>query len=152
MAQETADARRALETLAERDRQALLMKEEGLNYEEIADVLGMGVLIYWDAFEAKRFDKFRFYFGGDECVRANACSGRGRRIPTKPIRCWRQSPLRAASKAHSGYLYGVLTVTPIFDKAVAQEIAEFVKRENQQGNQGAFQQARCVMALDQSLR
>ncbi len=41
MAQETADARRALETLAERDRQALLMKEEGLNYEEIADVLGI---------------------------------------------------------------------------------------------------------------
>ena len=41
MAQETADARRALESLAERDRQALLMKEEGLNYEEIADVLGI---------------------------------------------------------------------------------------------------------------
>ncbi|HEV8409229.1 MAG TPA: sigma-70 family RNA polymerase sigma factor [Gemmatimonadaceae bacterium] len=41
MAQETADARRALDTLAERDRQALLMKEEGLNYEEIADVLGI---------------------------------------------------------------------------------------------------------------
>jgi hypothetical protein len=29
-----------------------------------------GVLIYWDAFEAKRHTKFRFYFGGDECVRA----------------------------------------------------------------------------------
>ena len=41
MAQETADARRALESLAERDRQALLMKEEGLDYGEIADVLGM---------------------------------------------------------------------------------------------------------------
>jgi len=41
MAQETADARRALETLAERDRQALLMKEEGLDYGEIADVLGI---------------------------------------------------------------------------------------------------------------
>jgi RNA polymerase sigma-70 factor (ECF subfamily) len=41
LAQESADARRALETLAERDRQALLMKEEGLNYEEIADVLGI---------------------------------------------------------------------------------------------------------------
>ena len=38
-AHETADARHALETLAERDRQALLMKEEGLNYDEIADVL-----------------------------------------------------------------------------------------------------------------
>ena len=41
MAQESADARRALETLAERDRQALLMKEEGLDYGEIAEVLGI---------------------------------------------------------------------------------------------------------------
>lgn len=41
MAQQSADARRALETLAERDRQALLMKEEGLDYGEIADVLGI---------------------------------------------------------------------------------------------------------------
>ena len=39
MAQETADARRALESLAERDRHALLMKEEGLDYGEIAEVL-----------------------------------------------------------------------------------------------------------------
>ena len=37
----SADARRALETLAERDRQALLMKEEGLGYGEIAEVLGI---------------------------------------------------------------------------------------------------------------
>ena len=29
-----------------------------------------GVLVYWDAFGVKRFNKFRFYFGGDECVRA----------------------------------------------------------------------------------
>ena len=41
MAQESADARRALESLAERDRQALLMKEEGLGYGEIAEVLGL---------------------------------------------------------------------------------------------------------------
>ncbi len=41
MAQQAADARRALETLAERDRQALLMKEEGLDYGEIAEVLGI---------------------------------------------------------------------------------------------------------------
>jgi RNA polymerase sigma-70 factor, ECF subfamily len=41
MAQESADARRALETLAERDRHALLMKEEGLDYGEIAEVLGV---------------------------------------------------------------------------------------------------------------
>jgi RNA polymerase sigma-70 factor (ECF subfamily) len=38
---ESADARRALEALAERDRQALLMKEEGLGYGEIAEVLGI---------------------------------------------------------------------------------------------------------------
>jgi RNA polymerase sigma-70 factor (ECF subfamily) len=41
MAQETSDARRALEALADRDRQALLMKEEGLDYGEIAEVLGI---------------------------------------------------------------------------------------------------------------
>ena len=34
-------ARRALESLAERDRQALLMKEEGLDYGEIAEVIGI---------------------------------------------------------------------------------------------------------------
>ena len=38
-AQEASDARRALEALGERDRQALLMKEEGLDYGEIAAVL-----------------------------------------------------------------------------------------------------------------
>ena len=38
-AQEAALARRALEALGERDRQALLLKEEGLDYGEIADVL-----------------------------------------------------------------------------------------------------------------
>ena len=41
MAQDSADARRALEALVERDRQALLMKDEGLDYNEIADVLGI---------------------------------------------------------------------------------------------------------------
>ena len=40
-ARESSDARHALETLAERDRQALLMKEEGLDYGEIAEVLGI---------------------------------------------------------------------------------------------------------------
>ena len=34
-------ARQALATLSERDRQALLLKEEGLDYQEIADVLGI---------------------------------------------------------------------------------------------------------------
>lgn len=38
-AQELARARRALAALSERDRQALLLKEEGLDYQEIADVL-----------------------------------------------------------------------------------------------------------------
>ena len=38
-AREASDARRALESLAERDRHALLLKEEGLGYGEIADVL-----------------------------------------------------------------------------------------------------------------
>ena len=42
------------------------------------------------------------------------------------------------------YLYGVLTVTPIFQKRVAEDIAEYLKRENQQGYQGAFQQARAA--------
>jgi RNA polymerase sigma-70 factor (ECF subfamily) len=39
-AEERAQARRAL---AERDREALLMREEGLNYEEIAEALGLAV-------------------------------------------------------------------------------------------------------------
>ena len=42
-AQEAADARRALEQLAERDRNALLMREEGLDYQEIADALELSV-------------------------------------------------------------------------------------------------------------
>ncbi len=42
-AQEGALARRAIDALAERDRLALLMKEEGLNYEEIAETLGLSV-------------------------------------------------------------------------------------------------------------
>ncbi len=42
-AEEQARARRALEQLPERDREALLMREEGLNYEEIAEALGLSV-------------------------------------------------------------------------------------------------------------
>ena len=38
-AQETAFARKALDALAERDRLALLMREEGLDYKEIAEAL-----------------------------------------------------------------------------------------------------------------
>ena len=41
--QEGALARKAVDSLAERDRLALLMKEEGLNYQEIAEALGMSV-------------------------------------------------------------------------------------------------------------
>src|SRR5215208_4510145 len=42
-AQEAAFARKAVETLAERDRLALLMREEGLDYHEIAEALGLSV-------------------------------------------------------------------------------------------------------------
>lgn len=40
-AAEMALARRAVDSLAERDRLALLMREEGLDYHEIADALGL---------------------------------------------------------------------------------------------------------------
>jgi RNA polymerase sigma-70 factor (ECF subfamily) len=40
-AEDARDARRALEGLVERDRQALLLKEEGLDYGEIAVILGI---------------------------------------------------------------------------------------------------------------
>ena len=40
-AENRATARRALEALAERDREALLMREEGLDYHEIAAALGL---------------------------------------------------------------------------------------------------------------
>lgn len=42
-AREQALARRAVDALAEKDRLALLMKEEGLNYTEIAEALGLSV-------------------------------------------------------------------------------------------------------------
>lgn len=41
--QEAAFARRALEELGERDRNALLMREEGLDYHEIAEALGLSI-------------------------------------------------------------------------------------------------------------
>lgn len=50
------------------------------------------------------------------------------------------------------YLYGALTVTPISDRRVAEQVAEYLKRENQQGYQGAFQQARCVELFLEYLR
>jgi len=42
-AQEAAIARRAVDSLAERDRLALLMREEGLDYTEIAEALDLSV-------------------------------------------------------------------------------------------------------------
>ena len=42
-AQEAAFARRALEALTERDREALLMREEGLDYQEIAAALELSI-------------------------------------------------------------------------------------------------------------
>lgn len=41
--QERALARRAIDTLTEKDREALLMREEGLNYDEIAEALELSV-------------------------------------------------------------------------------------------------------------
>jgi RNA polymerase sigma-70 factor (ECF subfamily) len=41
--EERALARKALEALSEKDREALLMKEEGLNYHEIAEALELSV-------------------------------------------------------------------------------------------------------------
>jgi RNA polymerase sigma-70 factor (ECF subfamily) len=41
--EERAMARQALDALAERDRDALLMREEGLNYDEIAKALDLSV-------------------------------------------------------------------------------------------------------------
>jgi len=40
---DAADARHALDALADRDRQALLLREEGLDYPEIAEILGIAV-------------------------------------------------------------------------------------------------------------
>jgi len=42
-AEERAIARKAIEALTERDREALLMKEEGLDYHEIAEALELSV-------------------------------------------------------------------------------------------------------------
>ena len=42
-AEDAALARRAVDALAERDRHALLMREEGLDYHEIAEALGLSV-------------------------------------------------------------------------------------------------------------
>ena len=42
-AQEAALARKAVDSLAERDRLALLMREEGLDYTEIAEALGLSL-------------------------------------------------------------------------------------------------------------
>jgi RNA polymerase sigma-70 factor (ECF subfamily) len=42
-AEEQALARQAIEMLTEKDRDALLMREEGLGYEEIAEALGLSV-------------------------------------------------------------------------------------------------------------
>lgn len=42
-AEDAAAARQAVEALTERDRSALLLREEGLDYQEIADALGLSV-------------------------------------------------------------------------------------------------------------
>jgi hypothetical protein len=50
------------------------------------------------------------------------------------------------------YLYGILTVTPISEQRVAEQIAESIRRENQSGYLGAFQVARCVEEFVKYLR
>jgi hypothetical protein len=42
------------------------------------------------------------------------------------------------------YLYGVLSVTPIVEKNVADRIADYINRENQHDRLGGYQQAQCV--------
>ena len=42
------------------------------------------------------------------------------------------------------YLYGVLTVTPIFDKSVSAQIADYIDRENRHDRIVAGQMANCV--------
>jgi RNA polymerase sigma-70 factor (ECF subfamily) len=76
-AHEAAIARQALETLAERDRLALLMREEGLNYDEIAAALELSVGSVGttlararrrlaEAYESLQAGKGRRAAGGDE--------------------------------------------------------------------------------------
>jgi hypothetical protein len=50
------------------------------------------------------------------------------------------------------YLYGVLTVTPISDSQTALEISEYLHRENQMGQLGAFQQVRAIELFLEYLR
>lgn len=42
------------------------------------------------------------------------------------------------------YLYGVLTVTPVSDGRMAAEISEYLRRENQIGHIGGFNQVRAI--------
>ena len=70
-AERIADVRRALETLSDRDRQMLLMREEGFRYKEIAEAVGVrptsvGALV---ARALKRFSAAYTAVGG-----ANAAS------------------------------------------------------------------------------
>jgi hypothetical protein len=50
------------------------------------------------------------------------------------------------------YLYGVLTVTPISDSQTALEISEYLRRENQMDQLGAFQQVRAIESFLEYLR
>jgi hypothetical protein len=42
------------------------------------------------------------------------------------------------------YLYGILTVTPIFDRSKSGKIADYIDRENRHDRIGASQMADCV--------
>jgi len=50
------------------------------------------------------------------------------------------------------YLYGVLPVTPISDPQTALEISEYLHRENQMGQLGAFQQVGAIESFLEYLR
>jgi hypothetical protein len=49
------------------------------------------------------------------------------------------------------YLYGVLPVTPIFERDVATRIANFIDLENRQGTLAAYQMVNCVRQFAQYL-
>jgi hypothetical protein len=49
------------------------------------------------------------------------------------------------------YLYGVIATTPIFDREVAKQLAEFVKQEGQRGRTGSFQRVAAVEIFYQYL-
>ena len=78
-AEERALARKAIDALGERDREALLMKEEGLNYEEIAMALELSVASVGTTLSRARRRLVEAYESLQAAANARAGSGgRGR--------------------------------------------------------------------------